>query len=85
MRQEILLIVCKGRTEDSIKYSEADLPKNLCPLIRSSYGFAVSDTCPYFYFSILLSETTCDGKKKCMNLWENLRMFILCNFLKTIR
>ena len=38
-------------TEDSIKYAERDLPKNLCPLIKSSYGFAVSDTCPYFYFS----------------------------------
>lgn len=52
-------------TEDSIKYSQKDLPKNLCPLIRSSYGFAVSDTCPYFYFSdIIIGETTCDGKKK---------------------
>lgn len=56
-------------TEDSIKYSEADLPKNLCPLIRSSYGFAVSDTCPYFYFSdIIIGETTCDGKKKMYEL-----------------
>ena len=56
-------------TEESIKYSEADLPKNLCPLIRSSYGFAVSDTCPYFYFSdIIIGETTCDGKKKMYEL-----------------
>lgn len=56
-------------TEDAIKYSEADLPKNLCPLIRSSYGFAVSNTCPYFYFSdIIIGETTCDGKKKMYEL-----------------
>lgn len=61
-------------TEDSIKYSEADLPKNLCPLIRSSYGFAVSDTCPYFYFSdIIIGETTCDGKKKMYELMSDFK------------
>ena len=61
-------------TEESIKYSEADLPKNLCPLIRSSYGFAVSDTCPYFYFSdIIIGETTCDGKKKMYELMSNFK------------
>lgn len=60
--------------EDSIKYSEADLPKNLCPLIRSSYGFAVSDTCPYFYFSdIIIGETTCDGKKKMYELMSDFK------------
>lgn len=47
-------------------YAEADLPKNLCPLIKASYGFALTDTCPYFYFSdFIVGETTCDGKKKC--------------------
>ena len=61
-------------TEESIKHSEADLPKNLCPLIRSSYGFAVSDTCPYFYFSdIIIGETTCDGKKKMYELMSNFK------------
>ena len=44
---------------------EANLPRNLCPLIKSSYGFALIDTCPYFYFSdLVVGETTCDGKKK---------------------
>ena len=42
-----------------------DLPKNLCPLIKSSYGFAITEKCPYFYFSdVVVGETTCDGKKK---------------------
>ena len=42
-----------------------DRPKNVCPLIKSSYGFAVSDRCPYFHFSdLVVGETTCDGKKK---------------------
>ena len=45
--------------------SEKDLPKNLCPLIKSSYGFAKADKCPFFYFSdVVVGETTCDGKKK---------------------
>ena len=37
----------------------------LCPLIKSSYGFAKTDKCPFFYFSdVVVGETTCDGKKK---------------------
>ena len=27
--------------------AEQDLPANLCPLIKSSYGFAKTDKCPY--------------------------------------
>lgn len=54
-----------GMSDEPIPFAEKNLPKNLCPLIKSSYGFAVSDTCPYFYFSdMILAETTCDGKKK---------------------
>lgn len=54
-----------GMSADTIPYAEEHLPANLCPLIKSSYGFAVSDKCPYFYFSdMLIGETTCDGKKK---------------------
>jgi len=40
-----------GTSDEPITHGERDLPKNLCPLIKSSYGFAVSDTCPYFYLS----------------------------------
>ena len=54
-----------GSSEEGIAEAEARLPKNLCPLIKSSYGLAASDKCPYFYFSdMVLAETTCDGKKK---------------------
>lgn len=58
-----------GTSSETITAAEADLPKNLCPLIKSSYGFAVSDKCPYTYFSdIIVGETTCDGKKKMYEL-----------------
>lgn len=50
---------------ETIPEAEQDLPRNLCPLIKSSYGFAKTDKCPFFYFSdLVVGETTCDGKKK---------------------
>ncbi|MCK8827407.1 2-hydroxyacyl-CoA dehydratase family protein [Natroniella acetigena] len=58
-----------GTSEEPIQEAEKDLPRNLCPLIKSSYGFGVTDTCPYFYFSdLIVGETTCDGKKKMYEL-----------------
>lgn len=52
-------------SDETIADAEKELPKNLCPLIKSSYGFAKTDKCPFFYFSdVVVGETTCDGKKK---------------------
>ena len=52
-------------SDETIDDAEQDLPRNLCPLIKSSYGFAKTDKCPFFYFSdLVVGETTCDGKKK---------------------
>lgn len=52
-------------SEETVQIAESILPKNVCPLIKSSYGFAVSDRCPYYHFSdLVVGETTCDGKKK---------------------
>ena len=52
-----------------IKAAEEILPANLCPLIKSSYGFIITDTCPFFSLSdIVVAETTCDGKKKMFEL-----------------
>ena len=52
-------------SDETIVEAEKELPKNLCPLIKSSYGFAKTDKCPFFYFSdVVVGETTCDGKKK---------------------
>lgn len=56
-------------SEETIPEAEKKLPKNLCPLIKASYGFAVTDKCPYMYFSdLVVGETTCDGKKKMYEL-----------------
>lgn len=54
-----------AKSDETIEDAEKYLPRNLCPLIKSSYGFAITDKCPYFYFSdLIVGETTCDGKKK---------------------
>lgn len=61
-------------SEEPIAAAEADLPRNLCPLIKASYGFAKTDTCPYFYFSdFIVGETTCDGKKKMFELLNDIK------------
>ena len=69
-----------GTKEEPIASAEEKLPRNLCPLIKSSYGFAVTDTCPYFYFSdVLLAETTCDGKKKMYELMGEIKPMHIMN------
>ncbi len=58
-----------GTKQEPIAAAEKVLPNNMCPLIKSSYGFAATDTCPFFTFSdLLVAETTCDGKKKMYEL-----------------
>jgi benzoyl-CoA reductase/2-hydroxyglutaryl-CoA dehydratase subunit BcrC/BadD/HgdB len=58
-----------GTKQEPVAAAEKVLPRNLCPLIKSSFGFAITDTCPYFRFSdFLIAETTCDGKKKMFEL-----------------
>lgn len=65
-------------SDETIAEAEKDLPKNLCPLIKSSYGFAKTDKCPFFYFSdVVVGETTCDGKKKMYELMEEIKPVFL--------
>ncbi len=63
-----------GTRNDPIEAAEEVLPRNLCPLIKSSYGFAATDTCPFFRASdIIVPDTTCDGKKKMFELLAEYR------------
>lgn len=73
-----------GTKEEPIKAAERDLPRNLCPLIKSSYGYGITDTCPYFYFSdLLVGETTCDGKKKMYELLGSIKPMHVMNLPQT--
>ena len=63
-----------GTSNEVIPDAEKVLPKNLCPLIKSTYGFAYTQKCPYTYFSdIIIGETTCDGKKKMYELLNDIK------------
>jgi benzoyl-CoA reductase/2-hydroxyglutaryl-CoA dehydratase subunit BcrC/BadD/HgdB len=62
-----------GGADFSVADAEAVLPRNLCPLIKSFYGFKLNGTCPYFQSSdLVVGETTCDGKKKVYELLSEL-------------
>ena len=57
-----------------ISKAEETLPANLCPLIKSSFGFIELKTCPFFELAdAVVGETTCDGKKKMFELIEQQR------------
>ena len=61
----LLTVSLCGMSPETIPAAETRLPRNLCPLIKSSYGFYLTDKCPYTYFAdLIVGETTCDGKKK---------------------
>ena len=63
-----------GTSDETVSVAETILPANLCPLIKSTYGFALSQKCPFTYFSdLIVGETTCDGKKKMYELLGDLK------------
>lgn len=71
-------------SDETLQEAEKDLPKNLCPLIKSSYGFAKTEKCPYFYFSdVVVGETTCDGKKKMYELMSEFKDVFLLQLPQT--
>jgi benzoyl-CoA reductase/2-hydroxyglutaryl-CoA dehydratase subunit BcrC/BadD/HgdB len=60
--------------DKTIEAAETKLPANLCPLIKSSYGFIITDTCPFYAISqAVIAETTCDGKKKMFEMISHIK------------
>jgi len=58
-----------GASRRTIPSAETVLPSNLCPLIKSSFGYILTGRCPFFSVSdLVIAETTCDGKKKMYEL-----------------
>lgn len=67
-----------GTRNDSIPRAEEILPRSLCPLIKSSFGFGLSDSCAYLAASdLVVADTTCDGKKKMYELFDFKPLFML--------
>lgn len=71
-------------SNSSVMAAEKILPKSVCPLVKSSYGFAITDKCPYFYFSdVVVGETTCDGKTKMYELMAEFKNVYIMNLPHT--
>ena len=64
----IAVTLC-GTRQDAVPKAEEMLPRTLCPLIKSRFGFALLDSCHYLASSdLVVADTTCDGKKKMYEL-----------------
>ncbi len=58
-----------GGSADTIPPAERQLPANLCPLIKSTFGYHVTGENPFLSWAdLVVAETTCDGKKKMFEL-----------------
>jgi benzoyl-CoA reductase/2-hydroxyglutaryl-CoA dehydratase subunit BcrC/BadD/HgdB len=60
--------LCGGALE-TIPSAEKHLPVNLCPLVKSTFGYHVQRSNPFLEWAdLIVAETTCDGKKKMFEL-----------------
>lgn len=66
---DVLPIPLCGGSGWSVNYADKMFPRDICPLVRSTFGMAFSGTCPYKTLKDwALGETTCDAKKKAWDL-----------------
>jgi len=68
-----------GGSAKTILAAEEYLPANLCPLIKSTFGYHVQQNNPFLEMAdLVVAETTCDGKKKMYELMAQTRpMYVL--------
>jgi benzoyl-CoA reductase/2-hydroxyglutaryl-CoA dehydratase subunit BcrC/BadD/HgdB len=66
---DVLPIPLCGGSHWPVDYADKMFPREICPLIRSTFGMAFSNTCPYKKLKDgVVGETTCDAKKKAWDL-----------------
>jgi benzoyl-CoA reductase/2-hydroxyglutaryl-CoA dehydratase subunit BcrC/BadD/HgdB len=68
------VILCGGRN-DTVSIAEQYLPRNICPLVKSSFGSIVNNGCSgirscshFSMVDMIVAENTCDSKKKMYEL-----------------
>jgi benzoyl-CoA reductase/2-hydroxyglutaryl-CoA dehydratase subunit BcrC/BadD/HgdB len=72
--------------EEPIADGENYLPRGICPLIKSSFGFAVTGKCAFFSNSeFIIGETTCDGKKKMFELMSGFKPLVVLDIPQRAR
>jgi benzoyl-CoA reductase/2-hydroxyglutaryl-CoA dehydratase subunit BcrC/BadD/HgdB len=65
--------LCGGSAETAL-LAEEELPANLCPLVKSTYGYHLARSNPFLEMAdLVVAETTCDGKKKMYELMAETR------------
>ena len=79
MAADALPVCLCGGSVEMIPSAEEHLPANLCPLIKSTYGYHVEKANPFLEMAdLIVAETTCDGKKKMYELMAQSRaMYVL--------
>jgi benzoyl-CoA reductase/2-hydroxyglutaryl-CoA dehydratase subunit BcrC/BadD/HgdB len=68
-----------GGSAATIPAAEQFLPANLCPLIKSTFGYHVTGKNPFLNRAdLIVAETTCDGKKKMFEMMSATKpMYVL--------
>lgn len=67
----VLPIPLCGGSAWAIPFADKALPRDICPLIRSTFGMAIGAVCPYKKLKdLVVGETTCDAKKKVWDFFE---------------
>jgi benzoyl-CoA reductase/2-hydroxyglutaryl-CoA dehydratase subunit BcrC/BadD/HgdB len=71
------VILCGGKN-DTVSIAEQYLPRNICPLVKSSFGSIINDGCSgikscshFSMVDMIVAENTCDSKKKMYELLED--------------
>jgi Benzoyl-CoA reductase/2-hydroxyglutaryl-CoA dehydratase subunit, BcrC/BadD/HgdB len=71
------MILCGGKN-DTVSIAEQYLPRNICPLVKSSFGSIINDGCSgikscshFTMVDMIVAENTCDSKKKMYELLDN--------------
>ena len=69
--------LCGGAAK-TIPPAEEYLPANLCPLVKSTFGYHITNSNPFLKWAdLVVAETTCDGKKKMFELMAESKPFYL--------
>lgn len=64
--------LCAG-AEVGTQEAEKYLPRNTCALIKGFVGFKLASLCPYVEATdLIVGETTCDGKKKAYEIFDEI-------------
>jgi benzoyl-CoA reductase/2-hydroxyglutaryl-CoA dehydratase subunit BcrC/BadD/HgdB len=67
-----------GGSAKTIPPAEQILPANLCPLIKSTFGYHLTRSNPFLEMAdLVVAETTCDGKTKMYELMGEKREMLL--------